>query len=101
MFSKWNINVLYYPDIYSGELPGRSGAIQAAINLEIGMERISRLNIKLEGINGQLPNLDLVNTAVRLCKKERIAATLQKRVRQHSMERICNYRIHPYNLPMQ
>ena len=67
-------------DIIPGELPGRSGAIQAAINLELGTDQISRVNVKLEGLNGQLPNLDLVNTVVRLCKKENIPTTLQKRV---------------------
>jgi glycosylphosphatidylinositol transamidase len=67
-------------DILPGELPGRSGAIQAALNLEIGTDRVSRLDIRIEGLNGQLPNLDFVNTAVRLCKREGIIPTLQKRV---------------------
>jgi len=67
-------------DIKPGELPGRSGALQAALNLEIGTDTISRLDVRIEGLNGQLPNLDFVNTAVRLCKREGITPTLQKRV---------------------
>ena len=67
-------------DIQYGELPGRGGALQAAINLELGPDRISRMNIKVEGLNGQLPNLDLVNTAVKLSRKERIPTALHKRV---------------------
>jgi GPI-anchor transamidase subunit GAA1 len=67
-------------DIMPAELPGRSGAIQAALNLEIGTDRVSRLDIRIEGLNGQLPNLDFVNTAVRLCRREGITPTLQKRV---------------------
>ena len=67
-------------DITPEELPGRSGSIQAALNLELGTDAVNRINVKLEGLNGQLPNLDLVNTVNRLCKKERIASTIQKRV---------------------
>ena len=67
-------------DIEAGELGGRSGSIQAAVNLEIPQDTISKINVKLEGLNGQLPNLDLVNTVVRLCKRERIVPTLHKRV---------------------
>jgi Gaa1-like, GPI transamidase component len=64
----------------AGDLLGRSGAIQAALNLELGTETISRFDLRIEGLNGQLPNLDFVNTAVRLCKREGITPTLQKRV---------------------
>ena len=69
-------------DISPGELLGRSGSLQAAINLELGTETIHRVNIKLEGLNGQLPNLDLINTVVRLCRREGVPVTLQKRVSQ-------------------
>ncbi|XP_067652625.1 glycosylphosphatidylinositol anchor attachment 1 protein-like [Haliotis asinina] len=64
--------------IFPGRLPGRSGQIQAALNLEIPPEKTAYLNIKLEGINGQLPNLDFVNLVVRLCRKERVKVTLNK-----------------------
>ncbi len=67
-------------DILAGELEGRSGVIQAAINLELSTDSISRFNVKMEGLNGQLPNLDLINTVARLCKRENIPVTLQKRV---------------------
>jgi len=67
-------------DIEAGELMGRAGAIQAAINLEISQSTISHMDIKVEGLNGQLPNLDLVNTAVRLCRRENILPSLHRRV---------------------
>ena len=67
-------------DIEAGELHGRSGSIQAAVNLEIAHDSISKFNVKLEGLNGQLPNLDLVNTVVRLCQREKIVPSLHKRV---------------------
>ncbi|CAG5134455.1 unnamed protein product [Candidula unifasciata] len=56
--------------ILTNGLEGRSGAIQAAINLELPLDNINYFNLKLEGLNGQLPNLDLVNLLVRLCQKE-------------------------------
>ncbi len=67
--------------INAGELGGRSGSIQAALNLEIAGDTVHRFNMKLEGLNGQLPNLDLVNTIARLCRREGIPPTLHKRVR--------------------
>lgn len=56
--------------IESGDLTGRSGSIQAAVNLEISSEKVNQFDVKIEGLNGQLPNLDLFNLAVYLCKKE-------------------------------
>ncbi|CAB4062297.1 GAA1 [Lepeophtheirus salmonis] len=60
-----------------GELPARAGAIQAAINLEISGEHVTHLNIKTEGLNGQLPNLDLVNLVNRLCLREDVRQMFQ------------------------
>ena len=70
----------FITDILAGELAGRGGSIQAALNLEISHEEITRFNIKLEGLNGQLPNLDLVNTAMHLCRNQGIQPTVQKQV---------------------
>ena len=67
-------------DINPGELHGRSGAIQAAINLEMGSDYFHKIDVRLEGLNGQLPNLDLINTIAQLCKREGIPMTLQGRV---------------------
>lgn len=69
----------YSSYILPGELQGRSGSIQAAINLEIGTDLINRMDIRIEGLNGQLPNLDLVNTVIRLCRREGLPPTLHKR----------------------
>lgn len=46
----------------SEDLKVRSGSIQAALNLEIPTDRFRYINLKLEGVNGILPNLDLINT---------------------------------------
>ncbi|CAG8502830.1 1062_t:CDS:10 [Rhizophagus irregularis] len=47
----------------------RSGAIQAAINLDFpSTNDYKALGIFFEGVNGQLPNLDLINTVIRVCR---------------------------------
>lgn len=54
----------------SGTLDATAGSIQAAINLEIQNYDIDYIDVKIEGLNGQLPNLDLVNLVQRLTLKE-------------------------------
>ncbi|KAI8432939.1 hypothetical protein MSG28_013837 [Choristoneura fumiferana] len=51
-----------------GKLTGRSGSIQAAINLEFHTPKIKYIEVKVEGLNGQLPNLDLGNLVHKLCQ---------------------------------
>ena len=67
-------------------MPARSGPIQAAINLEIPEGNIKYFNVKIEGLNGQLPNLDLVNLVVRLCKRHSVDVGLHHRVSQCLMK---------------
>ncbi|KAG2221144.1 hypothetical protein INT45_004453 [Circinella minor] len=50
---------------YSFLVMPRSGAIQAVVNLDFpGTQDYESLGIFFEGVNGQLPNLDLINTIV-------------------------------------
>lgn len=65
--------------IRAGDLAFRSGQIQAAINLEVHSSLSSRLDIKIEGFNGQLPNLDLFNVAVELATRESCTPTFHGR----------------------
>lgn len=62
-----------------GDMMGRGGAIQAAINLELHAEKIGYIDVKIEGLNGQLPNLDLVNLVHRMCSKEGVRHTFKSR----------------------
>ncbi|XP_053596120.1 glycosylphosphatidylinositol anchor attachment 1 protein [Microplitis demolitor] len=62
-----------------GDLSGRAGSIQAAINLELHAMKISYIDVKVEGLNGQLPNLDLFNLAQNMIKKEEIRRSFQKK----------------------
>lgn len=54
----------------SGSLEARAGSIQAAINLELQSFDLKYIDVKIEGLNGQLPNLDLVNLVQRIGVKE-------------------------------
>lgn len=72
--------VCMFSDIQPGDLRGRSGSIQAALNLEIPDKNVRSYDVKIEGLNGQLPNLDLFNLVVRLCYKERALVTLHRKV---------------------
>lgn len=58
----------------SGNLPARSGSLQAALNLEIQGMDLDYINVKVEGLNGGLPNLDYFNLVQRITSKERIAS---------------------------
>ncbi|KAG0245355.1 Gaa1-like protein [Mortierella sp. GBAus27b] len=47
----------------------RSGAIQAALNLDFpGTGDYNALGIFFEGVNGQLPNLDMINTVAQIAE---------------------------------
>lgn len=62
-------------------LQGRGGSIQAALSLELSSDVITSLDIILEGLNGQLPNLDLANLFYAFCQKIGVLCTIQGRVK--------------------
>ncbi|KAG0329448.1 Glycosyl phosphatidyl inositol protein transamidase complex subunit [Dissophora globulifera] len=54
-------------DHFEETLTVRSGAIQAALNLDFaGTGDYNAMGIFFEGVNGQLPNLDMINTITRI-----------------------------------
>lgn len=61
-------------------LPMRAGVIRAAINLESldDSASVDTVGIFTAGMNGQLPNLDLVNSAVRTLRTENIRTVLDR-----------------------
>ncbi|KAJ5567743.1 Rhomboid protein 2 [Penicillium sp. DV-2018c] len=61
-------------------LPLKSGALQGALVIEYPLEhRFQTLHIVYDGVNGQLPNLDLFNTAVAIAGGQMgIGANLQE-----------------------
>uniref|UniRef100_A0A8D2PET9 Glycosylphosphatidylinositol anchor attachment 1 n=1 Tax=Zosterops lateralis melanops TaxID=1220523 RepID=A0A8D2PET9_ZOSLA len=64
-------------DISSGGLPGRAGAIQAALALELSTDVVTSMDVAVEGLNGQLPNLDLLNLFHSFCQKNGLLCTFQ------------------------
>uniref|UniRef100_A0A8C4UKP8 GPI-anchor transamidase component GPAA1 n=1 Tax=Falco tinnunculus TaxID=100819 RepID=A0A8C4UKP8_FALTI len=60
----------------SGTL-GRAGAIQAAISLELSSDVVTSFDVAVEGLNGQLPNLDLLNLFHAFCQKNGLLCTIQ------------------------
>ena len=67
-----------YFDTNSNSIPleAHAGSIQAGLALEFPHEKFYSIDFRHNGINGQLPNLDLINTLVQLCDKNSIAITL-------------------------
>ena len=61
-------------------LQGRGGSIQAALSLELSHDLITSLDLVLEGLNGQLPNLDLANLFYAFCQKIGVLCTIQGKV---------------------
>ncbi|CAF0791830.1 unnamed protein product [Adineta steineri] len=57
-------------------LDAHAGSIQAGLALEFPHEKFYSIDLRHNGINGQLPNLDLINTVIQLCDKNSIAASL-------------------------
>lgn len=55
----------------------RGGSIQAALNLEFPDIYINKLELKLEGANGKLPNLDLFNSIIHICATTEIQCSLE------------------------
>ncbi|GAB1606510.1 glycosylphosphatidylinositol anchor attachment 1 protein-like [Argonauta hians] len=78
--------------VFPGTLWGRSGSIQAALNLEIPLNKVAYYNIKMEGLNGQLPNLDLVNLVVRLCRREGDSVRLHDRFDYYDPESFTGFK---------
>jgi len=68
---------------YVDALPLKSGALQGAVALDYPAgpwgHRFDKLHIVYDGVNGQLPNLDLFNTAVSIASGQMgIPCTLQR-----------------------
>ncbi|XP_028920022.1 glycosylphosphatidylinositol anchor attachment 1 protein [Ornithorhynchus anatinus] len=66
----------------SSALRGRAGAIQAALALELSSDVVTSLDVAVEGLNGQLPNLDLLNLVHAFCQKGALLCTLQGRLQR-------------------
>uniref|UniRef100_A0A8C1BYB7 GPI-anchor transamidase component GPAA1 n=1 Tax=Cyprinus carpio carpio TaxID=630221 RepID=A0A8C1BYB7_CYPCA len=67
-------------------LQGRAGSIQAALSLELSSDVITSLDLILEGLNGQLPNLDLANLFYAFCQKLGVLCTIQGKLQRNDWD---------------
>ncbi|XP_033924711.1 glycosylphosphatidylinositol anchor attachment 1 protein [Melopsittacus undulatus] len=61
---------------------GRAGAIQAAVSLELSSDVLTSVDVALEGLDGRLPNLDLLSLTSAACAKHGLLCTLHGKL-QH------------------
>lgn len=72
-------------------LQGRGGSIQAALSLELSSDIITSLDLVLEGLNGQLPNLDLANLFYAFCQKIGVTCTIQGKLQRNDWDSVSGY----------
>ncbi|XP_043923348.1 glycosylphosphatidylinositol anchor attachment 1 protein [Protopterus annectens] len=77
--------------ITSSIMQGRAGAIQAAVSLELSSDVITSFDIAVEGLNGQLPNLDLVNLFSAFCQRNGMLCTIQGKLQRDDWESLPGY----------
>ncbi|XP_069587806.1 glycosylphosphatidylinositol anchor attachment 1 protein [Ranitomeya imitator] len=78
-------------DIQSSVMMGRAGAIQAALSLEISSDVITSFDVVVEGLNGQLPNLDMVNLFLAFCQKNQLLCTIQGKLQRSDYDTFPGY----------
>lgn len=71
-------------EAYHTTLDATAGSIEAAIVIEYpsDVDSFSHIEISYEGLNGQLPNLDLINTVTTVCGHEGIKVSVQKTAKE-------------------
>ncbi|KAK2860138.1 hypothetical protein Q7C36_004304 [Tachysurus vachellii] len=74
-------------------LQGRAGSIQAALSLELSSDVITSLDLVLEGLNGQLPNLDLANLFHAFCQKLGVLCTIQGKLQRNDWDSTDGYTV--------
>ncbi|KAI1758807.1 Gaa1-like protein [Hypoxylon sp. FL1150] len=68
-------------------LPIKSGALQGAIALDYAHEgRFESVHIVYDGVNGQLPNLDLINSVVNIANGQMGMGSALQGMRRHSQK---------------
>ncbi|XP_061463201.1 glycosylphosphatidylinositol anchor attachment 1 protein [Rhineura floridana] len=78
-------------EMHSSGMLGRAGAIQAAIALELSSDVITSFDVAVEGLNGQLPNLDLVNLFYSFCQKNSLLCTIQGKLQRSDWDSLPAY----------
>ncbi|MBN3271783.1 GPAA1 protein, partial [Polyodon spathula] len=75
----------------SSPMQGHAGAIQAVLSLELSSDVITNMDVGLEGLNVQLPNLDLVNLFYAFCQKTGVLCTIQGKLQRNDWATLPGY----------
>ncbi|XP_030409934.1 glycosylphosphatidylinositol anchor attachment 1 protein isoform X2 [Gopherus evgoodei] len=78
-------------EVLSSGMLGRAGAIQAAVSLELSSDVVTSFDVAVEGLNGQLPNLDLVNLFYAFCQKNGLLCTIQGKLQRTDWDTLPSY----------
>ena len=72
--------VFFTLGIVRSDLRGHAGKIQAALVIDFPDDNVNGFDVVIEGINGLLPNLDLINMAFAVSHSEAIIVKLHTQV---------------------
>ncbi|XP_068158604.1 glycosylphosphatidylinositol anchor attachment 1 protein [Drosophila tropicalis] len=74
--------------LWAGNLPARAGSLQAALNIEVqDLSDIEYVDVKIEGLNGKLPNLDMFNLVQRIMAKEGLTSGYKQAHKQQLLKK--------------
>ncbi|XP_067937924.1 glycosylphosphatidylinositol anchor attachment 1 protein-like [Watersipora subatra] len=84
-----------FPFIKPGRLPARGGLLQGAVNLEFESLNFDGVDVLIEGINGNMPNLDLPNVVHRLAREQGIESRIHGRsdIRTYDVTEMVRYNL--------
>lgn len=63
---------IFFVDVIGDNLYGHGGSIQAAIIFDFPTEHVTHFDLLIEGLNGQLPNLDVINLVFQIGRFESV-----------------------------
>ncbi|XP_065676209.1 glycosylphosphatidylinositol anchor attachment 1 protein-like [Hydra vulgaris] len=78
------LNAYYFendPDFINEDLNGRAGLLQVAVTIDLHSDHFTHFDLLVDGLNGQLPNLDVFNVVVRIAQYESIPLKLSHQLR--------------------
>ncbi|XP_017852048.1 glycosylphosphatidylinositol anchor attachment 1 protein [Drosophila busckii] len=84
-------NVADHSFLNPGNLPARAGSLQAALNIEVQDFEIDYIDVKIEGLNGKLPNLDMFNLVQRIMAREGVSSGYKQTPRKKRRSNLSNF----------
>ncbi|KAH8416600.1 hypothetical protein KR222_010613 [Zaprionus bogoriensis] len=85
---EWDSSNAY---LHAGNLPARSGSLQAAINIEVEDLEVDYVDVRIEGLNGKLPNLDMFNLVQRIMAREGVSSGYRQTPRKKRRSNLSSF----------